>query len=93
MKKAISIFKYLLEFCIPLLLSAAIDNLSNTNYWYASEYIFSMQILYFIILFIEWIRRFQTEEKAGKFDNYFWLLVIFPIFYFSMKLLVLFPYE
>jgi hypothetical protein len=58
MKKAISIFKYLLEFCVPLLLSIAIDSLSNTSYWHVSEYIFAMQILYFIILFIEWIRRF-----------------------------------
>jgi len=91
MNKFFNVAKYILEFSIPVIFSFAIVTLADEKYVYVEEYVFPMQILYFIILFLEWIRRFQNKENEGRYEKYIWIGVILIIFYFSMQFLELFP--
>ena len=88
MKKTIIVFKYLLEFCVPLILSIAVWDLASDS-WDASD-LLGIQILFFIILLSEWIRRFLNEKQEGKFDNYYWMIITFIAFYFFMDILMLY---
>lgn len=91
MKKTINIFKYIFEFSIPVIFSFAIVTVADERQIYVEEYVFPIQILYFIILFLEWIRRYKNNGEEKFYEKYLWLIAIFIVFYFSIDLLKLFP--
>jgi CDP-diglyceride synthetase len=87
MKTTIRIIKIFIEICIPLLFGAALNAVSQNSesgLVYFGEII---TILFFTILFLEWIRRYKGGEQSLEYFNYLWIVIIIIVFFISVQMI------
>jgi Ca2+/Na+ antiporter len=94
MKTFLKILKFILELSIPLLLSNALSILSHSGRSIISNFSESISILFFVILFLEWLRRYKKEEKtvyikekASDFNEYLWIIVLIILFFITVLII------
>lgn len=90
MKTFLKILKIILELSVPLLLSNALKNLGSS----ISGFVEFISILFFVILFLEWLRRYKKEEKTvyikektSDFNEYLWIVLIIILFFISVLII------
>jgi len=89
MKKIIKIVKPLAELSFPLVLSYIIVLFADERDIYAKEIINSIIGLLFIVLILEWSRRYLKGSERPKYESYIFLPVIFIFFLLGLYILTL----
>jgi anaerobic C4-dicarboxylate transporter len=94
MKTFLKILKIILELSVPLLLSNALTRIDNSSYSSISDFTDFISILFFVILFLEWLRRYKKEEKTvyikeqtSDFNEYLWIVLIIILFFISVLII------
>jgi len=93
MKTFLKILKIILELSVPLLLSNALTRIETFNSS-ISDFVEFISILFFVILFLEWLRRYKKEEKTvyikektSDFNEYLWIVLIIILFFISVLII------